>query len=78
MRPIIYVLDTDAGPNVISDDVLHSSWQDSIRQREIPDIHSVLDTNPGVFGTISLPLHMSESRTRFSLSAVINRPDQLF
>lgn len=70
MRPIVCIFDTGAGPNLIRADVLDTSGQGSIGQRDMLDIRNAFDTRLKVSGTITLHLGMGGSRTRVNFGFV--------
>lgn len=70
MRPSVCVFHTGTGPNLIRADVLDPALQDSIRQRDMPDIRSASNRKRNASQTITPHLPMAESRTRINFGVV--------
>lgn len=68
---IIYVLGTAAGTKLIQVDDLDPLWLNTIRQCDMPDIQRAVDNKLNFSGSITVHHGMSESRTRFNFSVVI-------
>lgn len=70
MGPVVSVFDTGAGPNPIRTDVTDTSWQEIIRQRDMPEIRSASDTRLSASETVTFHLWMDDSNTRVALGEV--------
>lgn len=70
MRPIKFVFDSGAGPDLIRADILGPSWLDSVCKREMLDIRSTSDMKLKMSGTKTPFLCMGGSRTRISFDVV--------
>lgn len=73
MRPILFVLETGAGPSPIRANVLDQTWLNNIRHCLIPEARCASETKLIVSGTISLHLCMGESHVRVTCDVVDKR-----
>lgn len=67
MRPIIYVIDNNTGPNLVRADVLDSTWLYSVSQRDMLEIQNSSTITLSVSGTTTVHLRIAESSTRVKL-----------
>lgn len=64
------LLDTGDSPSLLKGEVLELNWLTCIHQRSMPNIRNALDIKLRVSKTITLHLHMTESRTRINYGVV--------
>lgn len=70
MGPIVCVIETGAGSNLIRASIPEQSWLDNFNQHEIPEIQSASDRKLATFWTSTLHPFVSESHTQVKFSVV--------